>query len=94
MYLGAKRRYINTLPFLSFPFTWDGEESFCPPAMCLKSVVSSQVGSQALVTMAMHYRLNWFKQRWAQGLGTADEHSAIRFSGVWHHLLLPFIATS
>jgi len=35
-----------------------------------------------------------FKQLWAQGLGTADEHSAIRFSGVCHHLLLPFIATS
>jgi len=24
MYLGAKRRYINTLPFLSFPFTRPG----------------------------------------------------------------------
>ena len=31
MYLGAKRRYINTLPFLSFPFSAVG-------ALCVRTI--------------------------------------------------------
>ena len=49
MYLGAKRRYINTLPFLSFPFPFSGG---CQHGMSPNGTVSGGVFGLLVVHVA------------------------------------------
>ena len=46
MYLGAKRRYINTLPFLSFTF-------FGSPSLIRSGIFKSFIISCALTTLRL-----------------------------------------
>jgi len=67
MYLGAKRRYINTLPFLSFPFP-HGKGHSTPPTFRPMSIVAkrSPVSATAELLLRYAYRQTDMQTRWSQ----------------------------